>query len=806
MPRVAEREVTSSGVKRRRLFGGAFGHADEHPYRRLTADLVKFPLAVVFVTATARHALDPSVVEQQVNRLFTSLPDNLHPVLRALSDIGTLWGVALVAVAGLAARRYRLATVLALSGALAWFLGRFLGLLVAHHSVGSAFTGVFDGTDPGEYPAVHLAVVAAVVMTAAPYLTRPVRRLGYLLAVFMLLATLTLGVGGVDDVAGALALAWGIAAFLHLALGSPAGRPTTAQVAAALAELNHPVERVELDPKQSRGFTLMTATTASGERLPVRVYGRDAADTRLLAKAWRFVWYKDSGPSLTFTRLQQVEHEALCLYAARDTGASVPAVVAAGVAGASAAVLVTRTPDDMQPLSADDSAVLDQVDTLWCDASRLRDGRVAHGALDLDHVRARASTTVIEDFSLASISAPSSRLDQDVAQLLISSASLVGTERAVDVAIARVGPEVVGASAPYLQKPALSSANRRVVGADKDLLGSLRDVITEKSGIRATEPIELRRITPLNIVMFVALVFAVWVVLAQVGSLSDLIDTLKTANVPWLALGFAFAVSTSVGWAYTTIGTVRQSIPLLAATLLQMSVSFVNLVTPSSAGSTVMNIRFLQKQGVGVGPATTSGLLAGLSGTVAQIGLFVATALLVGRDIDADAIGGATGGIGRKLIILGVFIAAVAVGVVVVVRPVRRWWTDTMWPQVVASVRNIWEIVSTPRQVLTVLGGAVAANLLASMCLFSCLLAYGDRISFVEVVFVAVSSSLLIGVVPVPGGVGVAEATLVAGLTGFGVPAEIATATAVTHRLFTSYLPPIWGSQAMKWLVREGYL
>jgi hypothetical protein len=46
----------------------------------------------------------------------------------------------------------------------------------------------------------------------------------------------------------------------------------------------------------------------------------------------------------------------------------------------------------------------------------------------------------------------------------------------------------------------------------------------------------------------------------------------------------------------------------------------------------------------------------------------------------------------------------------------------------------------------------------------------------------------------------------VAGLTAFGVPAEIATATVLTQRLFTAYLPPIWGSQAMKWLVREGYL
>jgi uncharacterized membrane protein YbhN (UPF0104 family) len=66
------------------------------------------------------------------------------------------------------------------------------------------------------------------------------------------------------------------------------------------------------------------------------------------------------------------------------------------------------------------------------------------------------------------------------------------------------------------------------------------------------------------------------------------------------------------------------------------------------------------------------------------------------------------------------------------------------------------------------------------------------------------SAGFLASLVPVPGGI--TEAALVAGLTAFGIPAEIATATVLTQRLFTAYLPPIWGSQAMKWLVREGNL
>ena len=60
-----------------------------------------------------------------------------------------------------------------------------------------------------------------------------------------------------------------------------------------------------------------------GPDVTVRVYGRDAADTQLVAKVWRALVYKDSGPTWTMTRLQQVEHEALCLYAARDAGAIV---------------------------------------------------------------------------------------------------------------------------------------------------------------------------------------------------------------------------------------------------------------------------------------------------------------------------------------------------------------------------------------------------------------------------------------------------------------------------------------------------
>ena len=68
------------------------------------------------------------------------------------------------------------------------------------------------------------------------------------------------------------------------------------------------------------------------------------------------------------------------------------------------------------------------------------------------------------------------------------------------------------------------------------------------------------------------------------------------------------------------------------------------------------------------------------------------------------------------------------------------------------------------------------------------------------------AASAFAGLVPVPGGVGAAEATLTAGLVAVGVDQSTAFAIALTHRLCTFYLPPIWGYFSLEWLRRRGYV
>jgi len=60
--------------------------------------------------------------------------------------------------------------------------------------------------------------------------------------------------------------------------------------------------------------------------------------------------------------------------------------------------------------------------------------------------------------------------------------------------------------------------------------------------------------------------------------------------------------------------------------------------------------------------------------------------------------------------------------------------------------------------------------------------------------------------VPVPGGAGVVEAGLIAGLTAVGIPQDEAIAAVLIQRVFTSYLPPIWGWLTLAWMRRHEYI
>ena len=159
-----------------------------------------------------------------------------------------------------------------------------------------------------------------VVTAAGPYLTRTVRRLDAAVVTLLIPTEMYLGVALPRSIFTALILGWGVGAAIHLAFGSPGGRPTPAQVELALHELGVVAATdVHLAPEQPFEHTVMLARDGTAG-LVIKVLGRDERDAKLVTKVWKFLYFKDSGPTLFLTRIQEIEHQAYLTMLARNLG------------------------------------------------------------------------------------------------------------------------------------------------------------------------------------------------------------------------------------------------------------------------------------------------------------------------------------------------------------------------------------------------------------------------------------------------------------------------------------------------------
>ena len=122
------------------------------------------------------------------------------------------------------------------------------------------------------------------------------------------------------------------------------------------------------------------------------------------------------------------------------------------------------------------------------------------------------------------------------------------------------------------------------------------------------------------------------------------------------------------------------------------------------------------------------------------------------------------------------------------------------------NAKSALAVLRRPRKVATMAVGNLVAQVIQAIILGVCLAAFGDTAYLSQLILINTAVSLFAGLMPVPGGMGVAEAGYTVGLQAIGVPSAVAMSTAIAFRLVTFYLPPIWGAWAMRWLRRSAYV
>jgi undecaprenyl-diphosphatase len=618
------------------------------------------------------------------------------------------------------------------------------------------------------------------------------------------ISSLYLSRGFPTDLIAAVVLGWGVAHLVEWIFGTPVGRPARREVEDALGKLGVFVTDLHLTSEQPVGRAVFVADRADGSG-PVRVValGRDEADAQLMSRVWRYVAYRDAPPSVLPSRRAQVEYEAYLMLLAHDAGVDVPRVVAAGMSG-SLALLVVEEVEGFELYDLDADAVSDGLlDRIWTELRMLHAARVAHGKLDARHVLVDGNRVRIVGFDFASSSARFRQTGADVAQLVAASAAVVGAERAVAAAVRVLGRETVAAALPVLQPAALSGWTHDALGGRDQLddrLEELRAVGAAATGGEAPELRRLYRVQPRSLLMAVGALVGVGVLLSRVGDPEVFWDTVKDANWWYVALAFLLGIGTDVAFGITFLGNVPIRLPVWPSIELQSAMSFSNLAVPVAA-DTAMQVRFLQKNGLDLGSAVAAGgILSSVTEIVVQVGLLLLAIWLAPDSIDFGRID--TNQI-VVLVLIAVLVVGVAMAVIFGVRRIRH----RVLPPIQRALGTVWAAVKTPSRLALLIGGNVVAQCLYAASLLACVEAFGASINFWTLLALNIGISVIASLVPIPGGGTAVSAVGLAGMiTAFGVPTAAASAAVLTHQLAVTYLPAIPGWFATNDLVKKRML
>lgn len=766
---------------------------------RRPSDVAVALFGVFLVLITALRADQIGWLESLVGDLVEDVPSWVDGVLSVTYAVGAVYVLALILMVAVQGRR-RLALLrdLLLSGVLAALIVIILTRWVSGEW--PAVLAEFSDEQEPLYTVLRIAVATAVIVTAAPHVVRPLRRLGWLIILLVAVAGTGLSIGLLSDTLGAIGIGLASAGLVLVMFGSPRGYPRRSVVADGLAALGVTATDVTVDERQEWGVRRFTATADDGTPLLLKAYGRDARDAQAISRAWRAVWYRDQGPSVTGSRLHQVEHEALLSILAGRSVAT-PEVTAAGSPSKELALLVLGERGEpltrLEPMTVSDAELV----AVWQGVGRLHDAGIAHGHLNVEVIGLEAGTPVFGDLRRASTAASIDRINSDIAELLLTTADRFGVDRAVACAQQGLGDDVLVAALPYLQEPAVSGEGKRQVQHPRALLKEVREAVADATGTEPPKLAQLRRITWHSIAMAGLTLLAAYALIGMLSGIdfAAVWEELQDADWAWVAVAFVVAQGPIVTDAISMMAAVVEPIPMKPTVVVQSAILFIQLAVGGAAGRLTTNVVYLRRFGVDTTDAVTQ---AGIN-TLAQFSIQVVILVLglafsdldLGLTIEGDSSWG---------LIVGLILLAVVVVVLVVlfVKPVH----DRVVPPIAQAIGGVRTLAKDPSRLLTLLGANLASQVLYALAFWFTLLAFDVSISLMAVLWINTAAALLGGLVPVPGGVGVTETILTAGLVGAGVDEATAFAAAVTYRVLYAYLPPVWGWFAMRWLQSRGYL
>ncbi|MGW2650767.1 lysylphosphatidylglycerol synthase transmembrane domain-containing protein [Streptomyces sp. NPDC001393] len=806
-----------------------------HPVRR-AADLSRLlvsgvVLVVTVLPAVAAHA-STRRMQQGLLDATTALPPGLRDgVLGAVQVVAVVAPV--VAVGVLVVRRRGDAILRAVPAAA---LGVLLSWPVTHLAMTRSRPGVWPQVLVGRGallaadwpPASYLAACAAAVVAAGPWLDTRLRRMWWTLTVVC--AGLSVAAATIMPLETVATLAVGSVAgsAVLLLAGAPVDRPAPQAVADALVACGIPLAALRETPSPDRRSgegVRYGAEITTGARLTVQVLGPEDRNRDLFHRLARLALLRHPADTDAHTPLAAVEHELLMLVFAGRTGARAAEPVIAYPVAKGGALLVTIE-HAARPLSAfPGEEITDRILTgVWTSVARLQKHRLAHRALRPEHILVEPDgASRLIAFTRARLGATPDALGSDIAELLATTATRTGVPRAIQCALAGLGPPLLATALPYLQPLALlgparrevarhdqararaagAGAKRRAVrpGGRPSLLRDLSAAVVEATGAEPAPLAPLARFTWKSIFGLVGAFLVLHLVLPQFASAPAVVAALRKADWWWVLAVLPVTFISQVFSTCLQMGTIPARLPFGPTYEVQFASSFLNRITPNNVGGMALNLRYLQKTGIETGAATASVGLQSLVGAVSNAVLAAWFFAWAGRHHTGVHLHLPAG----RYVLPAIALALAAGGLLGVTPAGRRFLREKVWPFLRAAASTVTGVASAPAKLALLVTGALGLPLIQVVGLVLSVRAFGGDLPFVQAGAVYMAARLVANAAPVPGGLGALEAGLVAGLTALGVTAGAATSAVLVYRLLTFWLNIPLGALALRAVQRKGY-
>ncbi len=777
--------------------------SDAFPKRvRRPLDLARFVVAIILTASIVLVAwFATSTTAGLGTDLSTGaqlLPGLIVLALNIIGGIGTL-GLPIAASIALVVRR----RLRQLFDALVALLVTIIVLTVATNIISALdsprlLAALAGSANPGSDATAPILggliafITVARLMGRRPWNVLSIVVIGSLVTVAVINSGLALAGVGVS-----MSIGWAIGLICRYAFGTPTTRPSADEIMAALSRGGFPIESLAAEVTTSRGRRYR-ANTISGQQLRIAVLDRDLEGAGLVTALWTAVRLRSETGSGAFNMRRSLDHTALMYYAGEAAGAPMPRLLLASEIGPDSSLLAFENVEGTVFSDATDLTDTD-LDDAWRAVKILHDHQISHRRLSSDHlIRAVGGGVRIVGYDGGTVAAGDVSMRIDLAEMLCTLALIVGVERAVESGQRVLGEAGLLRALPTLQPVALSSATRRAMRKNKQLMVSLRDVLLESRPGEPVEQIRLERVKIRTLVMIVVGSIAGYVLLSQLAQV-DLATLLTSANGWWVLAAVAFSLVTYLGAAWSLSGFVPERLALHRTVLAQLAGDFATLVSPPTLGAVAINMRFLQRAGLHPALAAASVGVSQVMAFVFHILLLFAFGIAAGTQHDFTFNP-------PRLVVIAIAAVAVIVLALLAVPAIRRLITDRVRPTLREVVPRLVTLAQRPFKLIEGIGGILLLNLAYIGVLVACVHAFGGELSIAVIAVVYLAGATIGQAAPTPGGLGAVEAALSAGLTAAGLDGGVAVSAVLLYRLVTFWLPTLPGYWSFNWLTKKGAL